>query len=182
MPSSAAMMDSTNSLQSTEHPEVEIRPARKQDRGFVRSLAVDVFSVYGSYGRYLAEWFDSENVKTWIGEVEKKPVGLVMLQPRPHGRNPQAAVAELLAIAVEPAIQSRGVGSVLLDHAISEAPSLQCPLPILEIHLSVAEGNSKAQRLFSRRGFRFRGGEGIYPAGQRALHMIRRIDPKNQEG
>jgi ribosomal protein S18 acetylase RimI-like enzyme len=171
------MMDSTDSLKSTEHPALEIRPAQKQDRSFVRSLAVDVFSIYGSYGRYLAEWFDSEDVTTWIGEVEKKPVGLVMLQPRPHRRNPQVAVAELLAIAVAPTSQSRGVGSVLLDHAISEASSLPCPLPILEIHLSVAEGNSKAQRLFSRRGFRFRGGEGIYPAGQRALHMIKKIDP-----
>ncbi len=171
------MKGSTDPSKSTKHPEVEIRPAQKRDRSFVRSLAVDVFSVYGSYGSYLAEWFDSEEVATWVGEVEEKPVGLVMLQPRPHRRNPQAAAAELLAIAVVPEEQSRGVGSVLLDYALSVASSLPCPLPIIEIHLSVAEGNSKAQRLFSRRGFRFRGGEGIYPAGQRALHMIRKIDP-----
>jgi ribosomal protein S18 acetylase RimI-like enzyme len=41
------------------------------------------------------------------------------------------------------------------------------------MHLSVAEGNSRAQRLFARRGFRRTGGEGIYPAGQRALHMVK---------
>jgi ribosomal protein S18 acetylase RimI-like enzyme len=171
------MKDSIDSPKSTEQPTVEVRPAQKQDRDFVRSLAVDVFSIYGSYGHYLTEWFDSDEVTTWIGEIERTPVGLVMLQPRPHRRNPQAAVAELLAIAVEPVKQSRGIGSYLLDYAIREASTLPCPLPIIEIHLSVAEGNSKAQRLFSRRGFRFRGGEGIYPAGQRALHMIRKLDP-----
>jgi ribosomal protein S18 acetylase RimI-like enzyme len=175
------MKDSADSSKSSERPDIKIRLARKEDRGFVRSLAVDVFSIYGSYGRYLAEWFDSDDVTTWIGEIEQKPIGLVMLAPRPHLRNPQAAVAELLAIAVEPDRQSRGVGSVLLDYAISEARSLPCLLPIIEIHLSVAEGNSKAQRLFSRRGFRFRGGEGIYPAGQRALHMIKKIDPNEKE-
>ncbi len=176
------MKDSTDSSKATRYPEVEIRPAQKQDLNFVRSLAVDVFSIYGSYGHYLTEWFDSEEVSTWIGEVEQKPIGLVMLQPRPHSRNPQAAVAELLAIAVVPSKQSRGVGSVLLDYAISAASALPCPLPIIEIHLSVADGNSKAQRLFSRHGFRFRGGQGIYPAGQRALHMIKKIDPDKEEG
>jgi ribosomal protein S18 acetylase RimI-like enzyme len=65
------------------------------------------------------------------------------------------------------------VGTVLLDKAIEEAPLLLSPLPIVEMHLSVAEGNSRAQRLFARRGFRRTGEVGIYPAGQRALHMVK---------
>jgi ribosomal protein S18 acetylase RimI-like enzyme len=172
------MTDSNNHREPKEHPALSTRLAGTDDRSFVRELAVEVFSIYGSYGRYLTEWFDSESVVTLIGEAEQERVGLVMLGIHPNRRNPREAVAELLAIAVKPSHQSRGFGTLLMRKAIEEAPRLPCPLPIAEIHLSVAEGNSRAQRLFARRGFRLTGGEGIYPAGQRALHMVKTLRNK----
>jgi ribosomal protein S18 acetylase RimI-like enzyme len=139
----------------------------------VRDLAAEVFSVFGSYGRYLTDWFDEEGVTTLVGELEEAQVGLLMLAVRPSHIDPGRGVAELLAIAVKPSQQSRGLGNLLMDKAIEVAPRLPSPIPIVEMHLSVAEGNARAQRLFARRGFRRTGGEGIYPAGQRAVHMVK---------
>lgn len=167
------MQDSTERTEPKSRSPVRLRPAHPEDRSFVCDLAAKVFSIYGSYGRYLTDWFDEKSVTTLIGEIEQEQVGLLMLAVRPSHTNPERGVAELLAIAVKPSHQSRGMGSILLEKAIEEAPRLPSPLPIMEMHLSVAEGNSRAQRLFARRGFRRTGGEGIYPAGQRALHMVK---------
>jgi ribosomal protein S18 acetylase RimI-like enzyme len=152
---------------------VAVRPARQEDRIFVRKLAHSVFSIYGSYDRYLVEWFDTAGVFTLIGEIDGTPVGLAMLMAYPNRMKRTEALADLLAIAVYPQFQSQGVGTMLLEKAIQEAPLLDSAFPIREIHLSVAEGNVRGQRLFARHGFRFSKDEGIYPAGQRALHMSR---------
>lgn len=158
---------------SKAEPAIRIRPAVPQDRSFVRALALEVFSIYGSYDSYLTDWFDMDEVQTWIGEIDGERVGLMMLVPRPHPWKTKEAVADLLAIAVSPSHQTRGVGTELLSKAIEEARTLPAPFPIREMHLSVAETNARAQRLFSRRGFRIISGHGIYPAGQRAFHMVK---------
>ena len=155
---------------STSHNSlpVQIRYASPEDRDFVGDLAGKVFSQYGSYGRYLTDWFDAGEITTLIGEVSNERVGLLMLVAYPNPSNRTEAVADLLAIAVEPRFQSRGFGKILLERAISEARRLPCPVPVRLMHLSVADTNARGQRLFSRRGFRLTSGEGIYPAGQRA--------------
>ncbi len=167
-------MESNDPLENPR-PEVQVRISRSDDREFVHDLAVEVFTVYGSYGGYLTQWFDSEEVVTWIAETEQEKVGLTMIVIKPHPTLAQKAVADLLAIAVKPSYQTKGVGTILLRNAIDVAPNLPSPFPIVEMHLSVAETNARAQRLFSRRGFRMIAGEGIYPAGQRALHMTKRL-------
>lgn len=168
------MTESTDRIQN-RRPEIQVRLARSEDREFVHELAIEVFSVYGSYGRYLTQWFDSEGVHTWIAETEHEQVGLTMIGIARHPTLTRSAVADLLAIAVKPSYQTKGVGTILLRNAIDVAPSMPSPFPIIEMHLSVAETNARAQRLFSRRGFRMISGEGVYPAGQRALHMVKKL-------
>jgi ribosomal protein S18 acetylase RimI-like enzyme len=159
--------------QPRREPSLRLRRADRDDRKFLRELAQKVFSVYGSYERYLTEWYDSDGTITLIGVMGDERVGLAMLAVYPKQGSRTEAVAELLAIAVEPKFQSKGIGTVLLEKVIEEASHLPNPVPIVEMHLSVAEGNSRAQRLFARRGFRLIAGEGVYPAGQRALHMVK---------
>ena len=149
------------------------RLARREDRTFVRELALRVFTVYGSYDRYLVEWFETEGVVTFLAEIDETPVGLMMLMAYPNPAKRTEALADLLAIAVDPEFQSQGIGTELLQKAIKEAPLLDASIPIRELHLSVAGNNPRAQSLFSRHGFRYSRDEGIYPAGQRALHMTR---------
>ena len=151
--------------------KLSVRVASEEDRAFVRRLAHTVFSIYGSYDRYLAEWFDTKGVVTLVGEIDRQPVGLAMLMAYPNRKKRNEALADLLAIAVAPEFQTQGVGTALLEKAMEEAPLLDSEHPIREIHLSVAEGNARGQRLFARHGFRFSSDAGIYPAGQRALHM-----------
>ncbi|HLE19883.1 MAG TPA: GNAT family N-acetyltransferase [Vicinamibacteria bacterium] len=149
------------------------RLARREDRTFVRELALRVFTVYGSYDRYLVEWFDTEGVVTFLAEIDETLVGMMMLMAYPNPAKRTEAIADLLAIAVDPDFQSQGIGTELLQKAIKEAPLLDASIPIRELHLSVAGNNPRAQSLFSRHGFRYSCDEGIYPAGQRALHMTR---------
>ena len=154
-------------------PAVTFRAGRAEDRPFVRRLAERVFSIYGSYDRYLLEWFETHGVVTLVAEIGHTPVGLAMLMAYPNPAKKSEALADLLAIAVAPEYQSQGIGTLLLRKSIEHAPLLDAVIPIREIHLSVAENNARGQRLFSRHGFRYSRDEGIYPAGQRALHMSR---------
>ncbi|HJS72992.1 MAG TPA: GNAT family N-acetyltransferase [Vicinamibacteria bacterium] len=148
-----------------------LRPARESDLDFILRLCRKVFLEYGSYDRYVAEWFREEIVATCIAELESGFAGFFMLAMHPE--SPDGPVAELLSIAVEPELRSRGVGGALLERSIRLA--LDSSLRPREMRLSVAEGNARAQRMFARRGFRIGKAVGVYPAGQRALFMSKTL-------
>ena len=128
---------------------------------------------YGSYDRYLCDWLEDECVSTRVAMLEDEPVGVSMLTDYEHPDRRTGSVADLLAIAVDPAHQSRGIGRSLLRGAVDQARTMASSPR--EMWLFVAEGNSRGQRLFARQGFRFRRGAGIYPAGQRALAMVKTL-------
>jgi ribosomal protein S18 acetylase RimI-like enzyme len=148
-----------------------LRLAVARDLDFILGLCRKVFLEYGSYDQYLADWFREEIVSSWIAEVDGAPAGFFMLAI--HPKSPEGPVAELLSIAVEPELRSRGVGSALLDRSIRLA--LDSSLGPREMRLTVAEGNARAQRMFARRGFRIGKAIGVYPAGQRALFMSKTL-------
>ena len=52
--------------------KLAVRGAQAEDRAFVRRLAHTVFSIYGSYDRYLVEWFDTEGVVTLVGRRRRR--------------------------------------------------------------------------------------------------------------
>jgi ribosomal protein S18 acetylase RimI-like enzyme len=156
-------------------PGVTIRAAESRDLDFLRALCRRVFLAYGSYDGYVAEWFAIASVSTFIGEHDGAAAGFSMTRIHPPGKTGERGgnVAELLAIAVVPELQTRGVGQALLDASLAVArgsvPSAR------KIRLSVADGNARAQRMFARNGFRFERASGIYPAGQRALFMVKTL-------
>jgi ribosomal protein S18 acetylase RimI-like enzyme len=157
---------------------VRIRRGGTGDARFVREIAELVFAELGDYGRILPTWLMHDGVLTHVAEDDGVPVGYTMLgfysapPPRQH-----EYVADLLAIAVAPSAQGRGVGKQLLDHAIGQASLARRRLPVTELRLSVAEPNARARALFQQFGFRFVDGEhGRYDGGQRALHMARLVD------
>ncbi len=146
------------------------------DATFVSSIAHQAFLAYGSYDSYLEEWFGNDAVSTYIAELDGSHAGFFMLTTYKveDSEGPGSQVADLVAIAVEPEYQSRGVGKRLLAHALSLAANADPPAG--EMWLVVAEGNSRAQRFFASRGFRLRDGVGVYPAGQRALRMVKSLE------
>lgn len=158
-------------LAKTLDLDLRLRKATPSDLSPIACLVREVFTAYGSYDRYLAEWLEDENVSTRVAVLGDEIVGFYALTQHEHPEGGNRRVADLLAIAVAPAQQSRGIGESLLRSAIAEARSMACSPT--EMWLFVAEGNARAQRLFAHQGFRFRRGAGIYPAGQRALVMAK---------
>ena len=146
----------------------------KDDATFVRSVAHTAFLAYGSYDTYLEEWLGNDAVSTYIAELDENRAGFFMLTTYHDAEGSRGLVADLVAIAVHPEYQSRGVGKRLLAHAISLAANADPPAR--EMWLVVAEGNSRAQRFFAGRGFRLRNGVGVYPGGQRALRMVKPLE------
>ncbi len=78
--------------------------------------------------------------------------------------------AEVLALAVLPSAQARGVGGALLAAGLAEAARRGAASVLLE----VAPGNAAARALYGRAGFREVGvRRGYYPGGGDALVMRR---------
>jgi ribosomal protein S18 acetylase RimI-like enzyme len=146
----------------------------KNDARFVLAVAHNAFLAYGSYDTYLEDWFGNDAVSTYIAELDGNRAGFFMLTTYHDAEGCRGLIADLVAIAVTPDCQSRGVGKRLLAHAISLA--VNADPPAREMWLVVAEGNARAQRFFAGRGFRLRDGVGVYPAGQRALRMVKPLE------
>jgi ribosomal protein S18 acetylase RimI-like enzyme len=154
---------------------LEIRSGSIRDEDFVRLLSSKVFSLYGDYGTLLPEWMVHPAVMTYIAEEDGRPVGFTMLGLYVPDRT-RGYVADLLAIAVMPAAQGRGLGKQLLDHAISTARTLGRRMPVREIRLDVADTNQRGRSLFATRGFELAEEDhGFYQGGQRALRMRKKL-------
>ncbi len=78
--------------------------------------------------------------------------------------------AELMAIAVVPEYQGRGIGRKLLEYMEGLARSLE----IQEMLIHTAATNKAANRFFAKNGFIQRGSvECYYPMGQEAMEMAK---------
>jgi ribosomal protein S18 acetylase RimI-like enzyme len=151
-----------------------IRPAHARDRAFIHDLAMRVFSRLGDYERILPEWLGHQGVLAFIVEEEGAPLGFTMIGFYPIGRGDPRGhyAADLLAIAVDPDAQRRGIGRLLVEHAIAIARSMRRRWPVVELRLVVAEDNPRAFSMFRAAGFApVVGDYGRYSRGQRALHM-----------
>jgi ribosomal-protein-alanine N-acetyltransferase len=139
----------------------------------VRRLAGECFAALGDYRPVLPDWLRHPGVTTHIAEEEGVRVGFTMLGF--YGDEQAGAyVADLLAIAVAPEAEGRGIGGQLLTHAIAEARAARRYLPLTELRLTVAEDNQRARRLFARFDFtEVPGDHGRYDGGQRALVLAR---------
>ncbi|MBI1747384.1 MAG: GNAT family N-acetyltransferase [Acidobacteria bacterium] len=149
-----------------------LRLAMREDLPYIQQLAEQVFSQFGDYRRILTQFFHSPAVKTFLWDVAGKAAGLAMVE-RIWNPKTKSYYVDLLAIAVEPSWQDRGVGGQLLS-AVIEWVRQQGST---HMFLSVAETNAGAQRFFRRYGFlRVAENDGYYPAGQQAHLMAKELD------
>jgi ribosomal protein S18 acetylase RimI-like enzyme len=154
---------------------IRIRGAFPDDLPFLRSMALEAFSIYGDYETILTDFFVSKGVYTYVAEEIRTalalPVGLLMMAIRnPKRREPY--FAEILAIAVDQEYRNGGVGSRLIEFA-KRWPLFFCEeISVPEVHLSVAESNVRGRAFFERHGFEmFQEEPWNYPAGQKAFRM-----------
>lgn len=146
----------------------EIVPATPRDAEFVRRLSGEVFARFGRYDRLLPQLMRMPAMRTAIARSGDSRVGFAMYAL-------ESGEVELVAIAVEPRWQSRGVGRALLGFVESEALEM-CGDGPAQVRLTVAEDNTVARALFESRGYaRLPGTEGLYDGGQRSLGLAKRL-------
>jgi ribosomal protein S18 acetylase RimI-like enzyme len=155
-----------------------IRRAEVQDHPWIVATGAEAYKDLGDYTRILPSWLEQPGVLAWIDhDVQGRGRGFAMLgfyteeATRPDAR-PQV-VADLLALAVLPAHQRKGIGTKLLAHVIDVAERVAPASNITQLRLTVAEHNVGAQRLYARAGFRVVEGSATYDRGQRALRLVR---------
>jgi ribosomal protein S18 acetylase RimI-like enzyme len=149
------------------------QPANETDLEFLSRLAAEVFSKYGKYDEIVPYWFLQRRIITEIILEGSDPLGYAMLE---LGRQKlfEPRRAHLLAIAVCPEHQRKGVGSALLNHMEEIARKYG----VGEMHLWTAQDNSPAISFFRGAGFGIIGSEDCYyPQGQPALAMSKKLVP-----
>ena len=150
-----------------------LRRANESDLEFISGLSAEVFRKYGKYDEIVPVWYLQPGVITALIMKESRPLGFAMLAlTRQEPLEPRRA--HLLAIAVSPAHERKGVGSALLDHM----EKLARDYGVSEMHLWTAHDNLRAVSFFQKAGFSIIGSEGrYYPKGQTAFNMSKSLSP-----
>jgi ribosomal protein S18 acetylase RimI-like enzyme len=178
-----------------------IRRAEVQDHPWIVATGAEAYRDLGDYTRILPSWLEQPGVLAWIdNDVQGRGRGFAMLgfytedasgvvaatsstsgtRPgtvagTPNGGPKHQVIADLLALAVLPMFQRKGIGTKLLDHVIDVAERVAPASKITQLRLTVAEHNVGAQRLYARNGFHIVEGAATYDRGQRALRMVRAL-------
>jgi ribosomal protein S18 acetylase RimI-like enzyme len=97
----------------------------------------------------LCEVVESQSNVTLVAEVDGERAGFLLLLDRLPDEVTLLDQAFVAYMAVEPALQGRGVGAALLNAAEDEARRRRLPY----IALMVTEENDAAQRLYARSGY-----------------------------
>ena len=155
-----------------------IRRAEVQDHPWIIATGAEAYADLGDYTRILPSWLEQPGVLAWIDhDVQGRGRGFAMLgfysEEGARSLGKQNVVADLLALAVLPMYQRKGIGSKLLTHVIDVAERVAPSSHISQLRLTVAENNVGAQRLYARAGFHVVEGSATYDRGQRALRMVR---------
>jgi ribosomal protein S18 acetylase RimI-like enzyme len=159
-----------------------IRRCRPDDHEWIRTTAVDVYRELGDYRTIIPSWLGHPGVLAYVDvdEQETRRGFILVGFYAPPDLDPtatsdvEACVADLLAIAVAPAFQRRGLGRGLLEHALRVAQAARAQRIVLEIRLTVAADNDGARALFRAAGFELLDGDyGTYGGGQQALRLHR---------
>jgi len=159
-----------------------IRRAEAADHPWIVATGAEAYADLGDYTRILPSWLEQPGVLAWIDhDLQGRGRGFAMLgfymeAPAGPGSGPSEVVADLLALAVLPSQQRRGIGNKLLAHVIEVAERVAPSSHIQTLRLTVAETNTGAQRMYARAGFRMVEGSATYDRGQRALRMARSLE------
>jgi ribosomal protein S18 acetylase RimI-like enzyme len=151
-----------------------IRRATAEDHAWLVELGGRVYNALGDYRMILPSWLEQPGVLTWLDADGKRRRGFAMLGF--YADDTERAVCDLLALAVDPAAQRRGIGSGLLRHVIAVAERVGPAHAIGELRLTVARDNVDGQRLYLAHGFTFAPIAATrYASGTEALRMVRAL-------
>lgn len=144
----------------------------------IRRLSKSVFSEFGPYASLLPRFFATQGVTTYMAREGKEVLGFVLLGFLPwadsDGAKGEPWIADILAIAVKPTHQHRGVGRLLMRQAFVLTQEMADWREIREIQLTCAENNQIGLAFFKSLGFQvIDRNHGHYANGQKALRLSR---------
>lgn len=165
---------------------LQIQVGRPEDAGAVESLAAEVFEAYGDYGKIIPRFYSTQGVHSFVARDAGELLGFVLLGflPWTGGAADQDWwVGDLLAIAVTPDRQGRGIGRRLMgevDRLVSEMAEWR---DLKEIQLTCAADNKGGLAFFDRLAYRVvERNHGNYENGQSAWRLARNLDPASTKG
>jgi len=156
---------------SNKSENIKIRPALDMDTGYIIQLSKRLFHNYGPYDRMVAEWLESGAATVIIAQINRQTAGFAMLG-YPTSRFDYFYSPELLALAVTPEKQRRGIGKSLLKEI--EKKAVETGTNRIFLHTEVK--NFRARRLYSKNGYiPWEIKREFYPSGQDAVVMSKEI-------
>jgi [ribosomal protein S18]-alanine N-acetyltransferase len=156
----------------SHHRDIHIREGLFSDEKFLCQLSGKVFSVYGPYQEMVSRWLEMDTTITLVALVHGRAAGFVMFGTVNEVQDVPTA-SEILAIAVEPAMQCLGIGQMLMREIEKKAAEAGEK----RIYLHTAVGNITAQKLFAKNSYRpTEMKPHFYPRGQDALLMLKEIE------
>lgn len=154
-----------------------IEPGRPEDIDQVRGISGEVFAAYGDYSEILPRFYATQGVHSFVAWEGKRAVGYVLVGFMPWTGGDQEQdwwLADLLAIAVVPDRQRRGVGSQLLGRALKLVDEMTGWRDIKQTELTCAADNPAGLDFFARFGFEVIDPKhGTYSGGQAAWRLAR---------
>jgi ribosomal protein S18 acetylase RimI-like enzyme len=152
--------------------QVDFVPATAEHEAFVGELSAEVFARFGDYETTLPGWLRLPWVRTVVATSVGKPIGFAMYVTQSE----ESRVTELLAIAVAPLSQLRGVGRKLLGHVERAAVQAHDSGVGSGVVLTVAVDNHAARYLLESSGYVVvPDSQGLYPTGLASLSMCKRL-------
>ncbi|MCO4769493.1 MAG: GNAT family N-acetyltransferase [Deltaproteobacteria bacterium] len=150
---------------------VELRAAEPRDHSAIAVLGVESFARFGDYRRSMSQWLGNPGIATFLAEQDGVMQGFAMIALLQTEAAPEACV---LAVCVQSSAQGRGVGRLLLGHALERLGREGAEHGATEVFADVADDNTAALALFGGVGFLDRGPSGAtYPGGQAARRLTR---------
>ncbi len=135
-------------------------------------LAGKTFVDFGDYRAIIDQWLDAPRVGSLLLVQDGVRQGFALVALSRGIGFWRSVSAELVAIALEPDVHRRGLGTLLLSAA--EDGARRCEAQEMRLH--TANENRIAQAFFTSAGYRLREGRATYyPNGQSALEFRRAL-------
>ena len=150
---------------------LQILPAQTEDTQVVQEIANVCFADFGEYGKLIGRFFSAQGVHSYLAWENGEAVGFVVCGFFPWSLQTEEDywIADLLAIAVLPDFQRKGIASRLLDQVFELVEQMAQWREIKETQLSCAHTNQAGIALFEKFGFRvIDKNHGTYSGGQQA--------------
>ncbi|MBF0498260.1 MAG: GNAT family N-acetyltransferase [Deltaproteobacteria bacterium] len=153
---------------------IKLRRAKRSDAPFVADLAGKVFCEYGLYDQCLPDWLFQDGIVSLIAEIRRRPVGMAIVHmPENTSNYGMGLIVYILAMAVSPYFQRRGVGQALMRRIINDA--IKNKIEYIVLHTAVA--NHPAINFYKKHNFEvIRLVRHYYPSGQDAFTMVLALD------